>query len=127
MVDDGTTDDPGGSERREHPRYDVELSVDYASGETFLFSYITNISEMGIFLRTENPSPVGTEIRLRFSAGDEVLELPGMVVWVNPVRPMGDNPNPGMGIRFSELNLAERERVVSLVRTVAYLQDAPGN
>ncbi len=128
MADDRTDDGPGGVERRVHERYDAELSVDWACGENFLFSYITNISEMGIFIRSDAPPPIGTLLRLRFSIdGEEPLALDGMVVWINPVRPSGDNLNPGMGVRFSELSPDQRERVVDLVRTVAYLQDDGGD
>lgn len=129
MADEGRTDDgSGGVERRTYERFDAELSVDWASGESFLFSYITNISEMGIFIRSEDPPPVGTALRLRFSIdGEEPLALDGTVVWINPLRPSGDNPNPGMGVRFTELSSDQRERVVDLVRTVAYLQDDVGD
>lgn len=114
-------DDP---DRREHERYDARLEVDYRSGENFLFSYIQNISEMGIFIRSDEPLPVGTEIDLRFKPDDEdPVELRGQVVWVNPVRLGGDNINPGMGVRFLDLTSEARERVVSLVQTIAYLQD----
>lgn len=123
MADDGTEAGPGGADRREHERFDIELSVDWTSGENFLFSYITNISEMGIFIRSDDPAPVGTELRLRFGLEDEPLELDGLVVWINPVRPGGDNLNPGMGVRFVGLTPEQRERVVDVVRTVAYLQE----
>lgn len=106
-------------DRRGHIRYPVELEVDYASGDTFLFSYVTNISEMGIFIRSEHPPAVGTALRLRFGSSD--VELCGEVVWVNPLRLYGDNPNPGMGIQFTNLTVELREKVVDLVRTVAYL------
>lgn len=117
--------EPSGPERRSYERFDTWLHVDVTTGETFLFAYITNISEMGIFIRSESPMPIGTELRLRFSTEDgaPVLELDGMVVWINPMRANGDNPNPGMGVRFAELTPDQRERVVGLVRTVAYLQD----
>ena len=116
-----------GSERRTYERFDTWLHVDVASDDAFLFAYITNISEMGIFIRSEAPLSIGTELRLRFSPGGPedgpALELDGMVVWINPMRANGDNPNPGMGVRFSNLLPEQRERVVALVRTVAYLQD----
>jgi type IV pilus assembly protein PilZ len=126
MVDDGTFErGPTGIERRRYERFDAELSVDWASGETFLFSYITNISEMGIFIRSDDPPPIGSALRLRFArTNGETLELDGVVAWINPLRPAGENLNPGMGVRFSSLTLEQRERVVELVRTVAYLQDA---
>ncbi len=111
-----------GAERREHTRFDTELSVDYGSGETFLFSYISNISEMGIFIRSEDPLAIGTSLELRFGPEDEEpLSILGDVVWVNPVRAEGENLNPGMGIRFRDLSPETRERVVGLVRSIAYI------
>jgi hypothetical protein len=31
-----------------------------------------------------------------------------------------------MGIRFSRLTLADRERIVAAIRTIAYLREEPG-
>ncbi len=110
--------------RRLHERYDTCLSVDIESGENFLFSYITNISEMGIFIRSDNPLPIGTHLHLHFAAPEGgSFDLAGLVVWINPVNPIGENINPGMGVQFSELTANEREQVVELVRTIAYLND----
>jgi type IV pilus assembly protein PilZ len=119
--------DPSPSDRREHQRFETSsIAVDYASGETFLFAYLQNISEMGIFIRTDHPSRIGTRLRLRFQVEDsdsEPLTLDGEVTWINPLRAAGDNLNPGMGVRFIELTPDKREHVVGLVRTVAYLHD----
>lgn len=117
-------DDRTGADRREHQRYDVSVAVDYASGDTFLFAYLTNISEMGIFIRTEAPQVIGTRLRLRFHVDEaDPLVLDGEVAWINPVRTDGENINPGMGVRFVHLTRELREQVVALVRTVAYLRD----
>lgn len=110
-------------ERRAHARYASEISVDYASGDTFLFSYIENISMMGIFIRSEAPLPIGTELMLRLGPEQGMIELRGEVAWINPVRDDGGGINPGMGVRFIELTPDQREQIVSLVRTVAYLSD----
>ena len=110
-------------DRRGQPRYDTSIEVDCRSGENFLFAYITNISEMGIFLRSDDPLPIGTRLALRFMHGGKELSLNGEVVWINPVRAVGDNPNPGMGVRFIDLDPEAREDLVQLVRTIAYLQD----
>jgi type IV pilus assembly protein PilZ len=114
--------------RRHHARYTTEIQVDCRSGDTFLFSYIQNISEMGIFIRSNEPLPVGTHLALRFHPdGEEAFEISGQVVWVNPIRPIGENINPGMGVRFEGLTPDTRERVVALVRTIAYLQEEAQN
>jgi type IV pilus assembly protein PilZ len=114
-------------DRRVHTRYETSIAVDYASGDTFLFAYLQNISEMGIFIRTDSPLSIGTKLTLRFHVDESApLTLEGEVTWVNPYRESGDNLNPGMGVRFAGLSPDRREQVVELVRTVAYLnEEAP--
>lgn len=111
-------------ERRNFDRYDVEWAVDCVASDTFLFASITNISEMGIFVRTTEPLTPGTRLRLTFAPpGMEGFQMEGKVAWVNAVRSDGDNPNPGMGIKFVNLTLDQRERLVEVIRTIAYLRD----
>ncbi|MEM9071865.1 MAG: TIGR02266 family protein [Myxococcota bacterium] len=114
-----------GDERREHERFGTELSVDVKNGENFLFAYITNISEMGIFIRSDDPLPVGTTLKLSFEGPEDTgrVQVEGTVQWINPVRTEGDNPNPGMGVRFDALTPELREQLVEIVRAVAYLHE----
>ncbi|WP_437574463.1 TIGR02266 family protein [Sorangium sp. So ce887] len=118
---------PDSLNRRSSERLDVTWLVDCETEETFLYASITNISEMGIFVRTTQPLSIGTRLTLRFSPpgaeGSYVLE--GTVQWINEVRPLHDNPNPGMGIRFIDLTPDARERIVDTIRTIAYIRDAP--
>jgi type IV pilus assembly protein PilZ len=114
------------AERRIFDRYDVEWAVDCVASDTFLYASITNISEMGIFVRTTEPLKLNTRLRLTFAPpGAEGFQLDGCVAWVNNLRENGDNPNPGMGIRFVDLQPDERERLVEVIRTIAYLRDLP--
>jgi type IV pilus assembly protein PilZ len=113
------------SEKRSSGRIEVAWAVDCETDDTFLYASITNISDMGIFVRTETPLAVGTFLRLRFAprdTGDEFMMM-GRVQWVNPVKPDGENINPGMGIMFLGLGLEERERLVELIRTIAYVRE----
>ncbi|HEY2513700.1 MAG TPA: PilZ domain-containing protein [Polyangiaceae bacterium] len=113
-----------GADRREHDRFEVSWTVDCVADDTFLFASITNISQMGIFVRTIEPLEVGTGVCLTFAPpGYPAFELDGVVAWVNPLREGGDNPNPGMGIRFDGLKLDDRERLVEVIRTIAYVRD----
>jgi type IV pilus assembly protein PilZ len=112
------------ADRRIAPRVLVDLEVDYASEENYLFAYITDISETGIFVRTTTPEQPGTRLNLRFRPDDEnpQIEVEGEVIWVNPYRPgNSDNLHPGMGIRFVELDEDIRIRLLELVRRFAYL------
>ena len=117
--------DRRGSERRQHERVLVDIEVDYRADDTFLFAYITDISAMGIFIRTNAPEPPGTLLNLRFTPpGGPQLALEGRVMWVNPFRPGSyDNINPGMGVQFVDLGPPQRDQIVQLVRTFAYLSD----
>jgi type IV pilus assembly protein PilZ len=119
-----------GRDRRQFERVLVDLEVDYKCEDTFLFAYITDISAMGIFVRTNNPEPPGTRLNLRFSPPGVQggFECEGVVIWINPYRP-GDreNLNPGMGIQFVDLTAGQRERLTDLIKTFAYLDDDDGD
>lgn len=113
------------SDRRSADRIDVTLSVDCETEDTFLYANITNISEVGIFVRTNEPLEVGTRLTLKFAPpGSDALVLTGQVAWVNPIRMLASNPNPGMGIRFIDLTLESRERLIDAVRTIAYVRSS---
>jgi len=115
-----------GIDRRMAERVAVDWNVDYSSDETFLFASsasISNLSALGIFVETKEPSEVGTKLNLKFVPPDaeEPFAFEGEVVWVNPFRPDGSNLNPGMGIRFVDLTIEQRQRLVDLVRRIAFL------
>jgi type IV pilus assembly protein PilZ len=107
--------------RRSSERFGVMWVVDCETEDTFLYAKITNVSELGIFVRTTSPLPIGTAMRLRFApaSGQAAFDLEGLVQWINPARPTC--PNPGMGIRFSAITIDDRERLVDAIRTIAYL------
>lgn len=116
--------------RRAEARLPVHLEVDCASGDTFLYAYITDISSMGIFISTDTPLPVGTVMQLGFTprqeAGDTAapqrLELSGEVMWNTTGQVAPDKP--GMGVRFHHAAPKTRSRLLELVRAIAYLDVA---
>ena len=116
------------SNRRQHDRIDVAWDVDCETEDTFLYASIRNVSELGIFVMTREPLEVGTRLMLRFSSpeAESPFDLEGTVQWVNPVRVLSENRNPGMGILFVNITPEDRERLVSAVRTIAYVRD-PSN
>jgi uncharacterized protein (TIGR02266 family) len=114
---------PSVAERRFSPRVLVDLEVDYASEDNYLFAYIMDISVTGIFVRTTSPESPGTQLNLRFSPDDSgPIEVEGEVIWINPFRPgIPDNLHPGMGIQFAGLDDELRARLLGLIRRFAYL------
>src|SRR5215210_7717336 len=114
------------ADRRRAPRVLVDLEVDYASEENYLFAYITDISATGIFVRTTTPEQPGTLLNLRFelplpdganAKQASKIEVEGEVIWVNPYRPGApDNLHPGMGVRFVGLDDDVRDQLLELIR-----------
>lgn len=117
---------PRGVERRRHPRFPVDCEVDYRAEDTFLFAYISNVSTMGIFVRTDRPEPPGTRLLLRFTPPgfDHPLELQGVVQWINPPRRDPEKSRQaGMGVQFMSLTAPTRRALIEMVRRLAYLDD----
>lgn len=111
------------ADRRTAQRVEVTWSVDCETEETFVYASISNISAVGIFVRTNEPLAVGTRLTLRFAppGAPDPFVLDGVVQWVNPVRAFSTNPNPGMGVRFVDLEPSARARLFATIRTIAYV------
>lgn len=113
------------SESRQHERAPIRLQLNYrdATGGNFLFEHATNISNGGIFIETKHPLPKGASMVIRFQppGSEDELEVHGEVMWVNPWVEGGDNPNPGMGIRFEGLSDGDRSIIQSIVKAIAIL------
>ena len=108
--------------RREWKRILVDLEVDYAHADNYLFAYIQDISATGIFIRTETPELPGTHLNLRFipPGAEFTMELEGEVIWINTFRPGDkDNLHPGMGVSFVDLEREQRHLLAELVKTIA--------
>ena len=115
---------PEGRSAATHDRVDVTWAVDCVADDTFLYASIANISEMGIFVRRPSRSrSARAQPRRSRRPVTSRSSSTGEVAWINPVRASGDNPNPGMGIRFVDLTPANRERLVEVVRTIAYVRE----
>jgi uncharacterized protein (TIGR02266 family) len=89
----------------------VDINVEFDSIDRFINEYVSNISRSGAFIRTRDPWPVGTRLRLRFTimAEDpEILEGVGEVVRVS------DRPR-GMGVAFVELTEHSHQLIAKLL------------
>lgn len=100
-------------EKRNEPR--VEVNREFATIEEFITEYVSDISRTGVFIRSDDPLPVGTQVDLRFTviAGDfETIEGIGEVVrYVPPGGPAA----PGMGVVFTELTSYSKDLVERLL------------
>ena len=92
-------------EKRDHPRAMIQLSVEYSRLNTFFRDYTCNISQGGMFIKTEKPMPVGSLFQLKLVVPElpKPLKLQCEVRWTEQLKDLdqGDvDQEPGMGIRF---------------------------
>ncbi len=117
MCNIGAMDEPAdSSDRRGEARAPIELKVEYKRLNAFFADYTKNISRGGTFIATGKPLPIGTEFlfRLMVPTLEAPLELRGGVRWLIEEGD-ADGRDPGMGIRFVFVNVAEREMVERMV------------
>jgi Tfp pilus assembly protein PilZ len=97
--------------RRMIPRDErVAINHEFASVDELVSEYVTNISRSGVFIRSDNPLPVGTLVNLCFSVILDDLET---VTGVGKVVRVSQNPL-GMGIVFVELDSVSEKIIESL-------------
>jgi uncharacterized protein (TIGR02266 family) len=105
------------TDRRAQPRFDVSVTVTLFGDHNFYLGLSENISEGGLFVRTQNILPIGSTIRIEFSLPTSAvpLSLAGEVRWVrspNACHPEHENfgsggddsIKPGMGIQFQQVS-----------------------
>lgn len=104
-----------GRERRLHKREDLKIPVDYSAVDAFFSEFTTNINEGGMFIETDAPAPLDSEVQLQFRLPnlDRPVKVSGRVAWVSDGK--GESP-AGMGIEFQELAPEVRRTINDLVR-----------
>lgn len=106
------------SDTRNEQRRPVKVFINYRTIDQFFSEMGTNLSVGGVFVRSTNPLPVGTEIKISFNIPQFGCYLESMGVVVHN----GTVENPGMGIKFK--NLSERaKRLLSDVLEHELLSD----
>ena len=83
-----------------------------------MFSEFTrDINEGGVFIETEKPQALGTEVKMHFNlpGGHERIETVGRVVRISAGE---GSVVPGMGIEFEELAEGDRLKIDRIVRAL---------
>jgi hypothetical protein len=89
----------------------VTINKEFESFDAFIQEYVTNISRTGVFIKSQQPLPVGTRVNLRFTVimdDIETIEGVGEVVRI-------EKDPPGMGVVFRELSAYSKELVEKLL------------
>lgn len=89
----------------------VTVNREFASVDELVREYVTNISRSGVFIRSDNPLPIGTTVNLRFTVIVDELET---VEGTGKVVRVSDNPK-GMGVVFIELSSISQNLVARIM------------
>ncbi|HVP31112.1 MAG TPA: TIGR02266 family protein [Myxococcota bacterium] len=111
----GSSRGVAGNDKRRSSRERLVVRVDYSTVDAFFSEFTANINEGGLFIETDSPAPVGTQVLLKFQlpGTEEPLKVSGRVIWTTP----GSRGEvPGMGIEFEDLDPSARDRVNAVVR-----------
>jgi uncharacterized protein (TIGR02266 family) len=109
MSDDGNER----SQRRGATRIRVNRELDTI--EEFISEYVSDISQSGVFIRSDDPLPKGTKVDLRFTVIDDDMEtITGIGEVTRVVLPGGPQPS-GMGVVFLELESTSQRLVERLL------------
>ena len=87
----------------------VRVNREFDTIEEFISEYVSDISQSGVFIRSDDPLPKGTKVDLRFTVimdEMETIEGIGEVVRVE---------NDGMGVVFRELSAYSKDLLEKLL------------
>lgn len=85
------------------------INHEFATVDQFIDEYVINISRSGVFIRSDEPLPVGTRVNLRFTViQDELETIEGLGEVVRTVEKGRDK---GMGVVFVELSQVSKELI----------------
>jgi uncharacterized protein (TIGR02266 family) len=97
------------NERRQHERMGV--NDEFATIEGYMAEFVEDVSRGGVFLRCDDPLPVGTKVELRFSILSEDVDC---IEGVGQVVNQRSGDKRGMGIQFLTLSKRSRELLAKL-------------
>ena len=88
------------------------INHEFSSVEQFITEYVTNMSRSGVFIKSDDPLPIGTHVNLKFTVIlDDLETIEGIGEVVRVVHPDAEGQTPGMGVVFVELTQYSRDLI----------------
>lgn len=102
---------------REHPRYEVSIPVDCSTRDVFVSNHVCNISKGGLFIRSDQPLPLNSEVSLVLRLPDtgQCIRATGRVIWNYDMQKGTTRIVPGSGIRFLDIAASDRAALEELL------------
>lgn len=105
---------------RRYPRFEVEIWVDFSTLDTVTSSYVLNLSQGGVFIKSDAPLPLDADV-------DLVLTLPsgaplharGRVIWNHDLTREMERGIRGCGIQFMDIDEGDRTLLRDYLATLS--------
>ena len=104
-------------EHRASVRVEKRLAIEYSSNCPPIQAFVEDLSETGMFVDVDQALPAGNNLEFSLSLPDAQVDMPikgsAVVVWSGPT---------GMGVEFTDLSDAARQRIHFFVAAVFFGQ-----
>lgn len=107
-----------GIERRNSPRAEFVVRVNYQTVDSLFSEFARNINDGGIFVETDAPQPIGTNVELEFKlpGAERPIEVIGNVVRSVGADQVGSDEVSGMAIEFENLDSDGRQLINEIIQ-----------
>jgi len=99
-----------GSNLRGFPRHQVKLEVRFRTARDFVIEHATNISRGGMFIQTDDPPPLDTQVQVEMQLPGDPAPVSTNAIVVHRQQAVGGK-QPGVGVQFVDAADQFRERI----------------
>ena len=103
------------------PRFQIQIPVDCSTRDMFLANHMMNISQGGLFMASDTPLPIHTEVALTFTLpdSDDAITVRGRVIWSYDIPKGTAHLVRGAGIKFVDMSAEDRQRLTECIDRLA--------
>ncbi len=96
----------------------VRIEIMFKEFSSFIKVYMPNIVNGGLFIRTDNPLPIDSNVllRMRLPEEDEAMEVSGRVVWSFIKGNKKAFLPKGMGVQFVDMLPEHADKIKKIVK-----------
>ena len=103
------------------PRFKLHIPVDCSTRDMFLSNHMMNISHGGLFMASDTPLPIHSEVALTFTLPDSerTIRVKGRVIWSYDIPKGTVHLVRGAGIKFVDMTSDDRARLHACINQLA--------
>jgi type IV pilus assembly protein PilZ len=103
---------------RSDSRCEKNLTVTYKSFNTFINEYTKNVSQGGMYIKTQTPFEIGSaiELFLHIPEINDPIRISAEVVHANPSE--DNEKDTGIGVKFIEVEESSRQLLITYIKSL---------